>query len=441
MNLTAPGQQVFQVLDSFRKRLNLEPFDQIGVAYSGGCDSAVLLWAASLVWSAPQVTAIWVDHGVRSLEERQKEASLVQNFCLQRGVALIQKGPPEHPLSGEGQEDSFRRYRLNALEEAAKSRGLAVVLTPHHLQDLAETILFRMLQGGSWGGLSGIPERRGLFARPFLHVSQELLQAVALEEHLVWHEDSTNRSSLYQRNFLRNEVFPLIRQRFPQASRALGDFSRYWQRSHPLHHWLDSAWSLTDQAVLPRRIWEQWTPEQREQQLLEVSRRLSAEAFSRQRLSRRFLAQICRSSVLHHSGAGWKFSSDATMVTWSRIVQDTDLAYLMEIETPRVLTFPHYEVAFSGEPWSQRENFATIELPLEDNLIWRSLSPDESWRLPDGRSNKTWRRRHPGEVGLFQKGVLWAVFDLKAQKMRWKGSCTDLIKKVIFVKLSRRSMG
>ncbi len=447
MNSTVSGQ-VCQVLEAFRRRPEILTYPNVAVAYSGGCDSAVLLWAASVVWGPAQVTAIWVDHGVRSAQERQAEANLVESFCQQRGVRLIKKGPPAQLPRGEGQEDSFRLYRLQVLQEAAQAQGLGLILTAHHRQDQAETMLFRLLQGRSWAGLAGIPERRGLFARPFLSLSQDLLRKVAQEQQLFWHEDSTNSESSYQRNFLRNEVFPLLEQRFPQASQALAELSRFWRERNPLLHWLDSAWVLTDKAVIPTQLWERWTTGQREHQLLEVVRRLRKENISRQRLSRRFLTEISRSSsaTSRHRGAGWQLTVSPTTVMWSPIVQESELAYLMTIGPPCVLTMPRYEIAFSWEPWSETEPFASVELPhLEQcqgqDLVWRSLGPEESWVLPSGKSNKAWRRKHRGDAGLFQKGVLWAIFDTEEQKMRWKGTCADLIKKVIFVKLSRRSMG
>ncbi|NNM55321.1 MAG: tRNA lysidine(34) synthetase TilS [Spirochaetales bacterium] len=458
MSLTVSGQ-VCQVLEAFRRRPDILVHQNVAVAYSGGCDSAVLLWAASVVWGPDHVTAIWVDHGLRPAEERQAEAHLVESFCQQRGVLLIKKGPPAKIPHGEGQEDSFRIYRLQVLQEAALAHDISLILTAHHRQDQAETMLFRLLQGRSWVGLAGIPEKRGLFARPFLSLPRELLRKAAQEQHLFWHEDSTNSESLYQRNFLRNEVFPLLEQRFPLASQALAELAQFWRERNPLLHWLDSAWVLTDNAVIPRLIWEQWTTGQREHQLLEVVRRLRRENISHQRLSRRFLAEICQSSHLvaqgagskhltsfRHCGAGWQLAFSPTTVTWSPIVQEPELAYLMTIDPPCVLTLARYEIAFSWEPWSETVPFAWVELPhLEQpqvqDLVWRSLGPEESWVLPAGKSNKAWRRKHPGDAGLFYKGVLWAVFDTVEQKLRWKGTCADLIKKVIFVKLSRRSMG
>ena len=450
MNSTVSGL-VCQALEAFRRQPEIFVHQDIAVAYSGGCDSAVLLWTATQVWGASRVTAIWVDHGVRAAQERQQEALLVESFCRRLEVRLVKKGPPENLLHGEGGEDAFRVYRLQALHEAALTLGITLILTAHHRQDQAETMLFRLLQGKSWAGLAGIPERRGLFARPFLSLSQNLLHKVAQEQRLLWHEDSTNSVSNYQRNFLRNEVFPLIERRFPQASRALAELSQFWRERDPLIHWLDSGWTLTDKAALPRSIWENWTSRQREHQLLEVVRRLKRENPSRQRLSRRFLAEVCKPSsgprsTLRHRGAGWQLTVSPTTVTWSPIVQETELAYLMILDPPCVLMLPSYEIAFSWEPWSEVTPFASVELPDEEqgqaqDLVWRSLGAEESWVLPTGKSDRAWRRKHPGDAGLFQKGVLWAVFDTVEQKMRWKGTRADLIKKVIFVKLSKRSMG
>ncbi|NNM67069.1 MAG: tRNA lysidine(34) synthetase TilS [Spirochaetales bacterium] len=212
MKSTSGQRRVLETLEKTFKSWQSRGYNVVpaGVAYSGGMDSGVLLWGAVQILGRGQVVALWVDHGVRPEAERRAEASLVQQNCLSLDISLKTFGPPSLDLSGQGPEDSFRRFRLGALVQGAKDSGLACLLTAHHADDQAETLLMRLFQGRSWDGLAGIPEIRGPFFRPFLQLSRQELRQAADEIGLMWHEDTSNSGSDYLRNSLRNEILPQI---------------------------------------------------------------------------------------------------------------------------------------------------------------------------------------------------------------------------------------
>jgi tRNA(Ile)-lysidine synthase len=98
----------------------------------------------------------------------------------------------------------------------------ALVLTAHHADDQAETVLFRALRGTGIRGLAGIPELRGPYWRPLLGFHREELETYARAVGLRWRDDPSNRDVRFARNELRHRVLPFIEAgAAPHARRAL----------------------------------------------------------------------------------------------------------------------------------------------------------------------------------------------------------------------------
>lgn len=97
------------------------------------------------------------------------------------------------------------------------------LLTAHHADDNAETLLMNFFRGTGLHGLTGIPEKSGYIRRPLLPFTKEELLAFAKEHQLEFVEDSSNLSSKYTRNFFRNELIPAIGKVYPQVKGNLQD--------------------------------------------------------------------------------------------------------------------------------------------------------------------------------------------------------------------------
>lgn len=97
-----------------------------------------------------------------------------------------------------------------------------VVLTAHHADDQLETLLLALLRGAGPRGLSASPAiqsfGRGWLVRPLLEVTRSELERWAHEQHLSWIVDPTNESTSLDRNFLRHEIVPKLRSRWPAAA-------------------------------------------------------------------------------------------------------------------------------------------------------------------------------------------------------------------------------
>lgn len=199
------------------------------VAFSGGCDSAALLDAMSRLGDrlATAVCAIHVDHGLNPAAGEW--SARCEAFCRQRGVDLQVHRLELRPARGASVEAVARDRRYRALE-AAMERGDAVV-TAHHRDDQAETFLLSLMRGAGPRGLAGMPAARrfgpGLLLRPLLDFSRSDLEAYARARAVTWIDDDSNRDTRFDRNYVREQVLPLLRRRWPAADALIARAAGY----------------------------------------------------------------------------------------------------------------------------------------------------------------------------------------------------------------------
>ena len=189
---------------------------------SGGLDSIVLLHALSLLPEVRQrgLRAVHVHHGLHpSADEWLAHCEAV---CALWQVPL-RSVRVDVASEGEGLEAAARHARRAAF--ADELGGDEVLALAHHGDDQAETFLLRALRGSGVDGLGSIrPLRRfarGWMWRPLLGYSRTQLQAYAQRAGLSWVDDPSNAENRFDRNFLRNDIMPLLRARWPHASGAL----------------------------------------------------------------------------------------------------------------------------------------------------------------------------------------------------------------------------
>jgi tRNA(Ile)-lysidine synthase len=175
-----------------------------GVAVSGGPDSLALLLLACEAFPG-QVEAATVDHGLRA--EGAAEAAFVGELCAARSIPHATLTGP--PIAGNVQAGA-RALRYRLLGGWARERGLAFLLTAHHLDDQAETLLMRLQRGAGLAGLAGIRPRaeiEGLeVLRPLLGWHRAELAEVVATAGLEPAEDPTNNDERYDRARLRRRL-------------------------------------------------------------------------------------------------------------------------------------------------------------------------------------------------------------------------------------------
>ncbi|WP_432740722.1 tRNA lysidine(34) synthetase TilS [Methylobacter sp. G7] len=188
---------------------------KVYVAYSGGVDSHVLL---HLCASTPQLkdklSAVYVDHGL------QAEAGYWAKHCEQTandlGVEFLTLRVNAQALPGESPEEAARNARYAALKSLMKVDD--ALLLAQHREDQLETVLLQLFRGSGLPGLSGMPKTMafgaGVMLRPLLNTPKQAISDYAQAYQLSWVEDPSNQRNDYDRNFLRNAVVPLLKQRW-----------------------------------------------------------------------------------------------------------------------------------------------------------------------------------------------------------------------------------
>jgi tRNA(Ile)-lysidine synthase len=199
------------------------------IAYSGGVDSHVLLHlAASLRTSYPiKIRAIHVNHSLSPHAE--KWSAHCATICQQLQIDYTQKVINATAPSGESPEEIARKRRY-ALFSTLLAPG-DILLTAHHQDDQAETVLLQLFRGAGPKGLAAMPVFKSLgqgwLARPLLNFTRADLCLYAKQHQLVWVEDESNENMDFSRNFLRQQIMPLLKQRWPTIASTLTRVSEH----------------------------------------------------------------------------------------------------------------------------------------------------------------------------------------------------------------------
>jgi len=195
----------------------------VWVAYSGGCDSHVLLHVLTELRQSQafELKAVYVNHGLSPNALAWGEHC--QKICTELNVALVTLDVDARPENGESPEAAARNVRYQAITDLLQTNEY--LCTAHHQDDQAETLLLQLLRGAGPKGLAGMPQASALGKatqlRPLLGFSQAQLKVYAEQHGLSWIEDESNNDTGFNRNYLRHEIMPLLRQRWPSADATI----------------------------------------------------------------------------------------------------------------------------------------------------------------------------------------------------------------------------
>jgi len=195
------------------------------IAYSGGIDSQVLLHALVQLKQkkliSNKITVCHVNHGLS--DNAQSWQKLAEQECIKLSVKLVVKrvnvqGKAQHSL-----EALARDARYSALKSLRDEKS--IVLTGHHSDDQSETFLLALKRGAGLKGLSAMSEQttlgQHLLVRPLLGVSRQEIEDYAKTHQLNWVEDESNLDTCFDRNFIRQEIMPLLRERWPSINNTI----------------------------------------------------------------------------------------------------------------------------------------------------------------------------------------------------------------------------
>ncbi|HED15725.1 MAG TPA: tRNA lysidine(34) synthetase TilS, partial [Gammaproteobacteria bacterium] len=156
-----------------------------------------------------------------------------QTVCDHLAVPLQIIQVNAQPVPGQSPEETARVARYRAL--ASVMQDGACLLTAHHRRDQAETLMLQLLRGGGVQGTAAMPPVSGfaedehvncMHLRPLLDCGHEQLQDYATAHQLDWIEDDSNTNTRYDRNYLRHQIMPELRQRWPAVDATLARVAR-----------------------------------------------------------------------------------------------------------------------------------------------------------------------------------------------------------------------
>lgn len=257
------------------KLFQYQPYLRVYIAYSGGIDSHVLLrLCASINDLKDKITAVYINHGLQV--EAEGWGNHCEQICKGLGVQFLVLRVDAIAASGESPEEAARNARYGALKRLLAKDDL--LLVAQHAEDQLETVLLQLFRGSGLKGLSGMPPSiafgQGKLVRPLLDVSKNAIIDYAEANQLNWIEDPSNQHTHFDRNFLRNDILPLLKQRWPSLDKTVPRTAKHSANAQELidifssdllanvHNLSDNTLNLSrlkDYPLLQRRqIVRQW---------------------------------------------------------------------------------------------------------------------------------------------------------------------------------------
>ncbi|HNT52284.1 MAG TPA: tRNA lysidine(34) synthetase TilS [Candidatus Syntrophosphaera sp.] len=186
---------------------------------SGGADSMALVHLFHQMRSRMQLTllVVHVNHQLRG-EESEADAELVKQQCLQLNIPVIVR---KIRLTGKGDlENQARRKRFEVFHQILDLYRFDYIVTGHHHNDQAETMLMNLCRGAGLGGLAGIKPVSGKVLHPLLGFRKSELIEILNTEQIPWREDASNQDQSLRRNWIRHTLIPLLER---ELNPSLGD--------------------------------------------------------------------------------------------------------------------------------------------------------------------------------------------------------------------------
>lgn len=196
------------------------------LACSGGPDSQLLLYLLADLGLAA-VRVVHVDHGLHPHSARWAE--FCRRHCQELGLEFVLRRLEAPCPPGLSVESWARQQRYARFAELMDPGDM--LLTAHHADDQAETVLAHLLRGSGPRGLSAMAALRpfagGWHGRPLLDFGRDQIRAAVRARGIGFLEDPGNAERRFDRNYLRHEVLPGLRQRWPGLSASLARAARH----------------------------------------------------------------------------------------------------------------------------------------------------------------------------------------------------------------------
>jgi tRNA(Ile)-lysidine synthase len=360
------------------------------VGFSGGADSSALLHALYKSRNELQtpIHAVHFHHGLNPGADAWQHHC--QIFCRERGISFTSRKLEIKRSNRTSIEEESRNHRYLAIGEMLRPGD--IYLTAHHADDQAETLFLNLMRGSGVEGLAGIPELRtlakGWVARPLLNTRRSELESYLTRQGIDWLEDPSNQDESFDRNFLRNFLFPQLEIRWPGVVRRFTRTSRTARiTATALADFLDIHCDelLHNRHRMPLRPFLQLEPPMQSLVLRQWLRRQEIPALSEVRLNE-FIKQITGST-----------SNSQAEVRWGgwQIKLYNNLIWLQDQVIPALESCKDWTVG--------------SKMDLDDSLGRLQLLGSET-AIPTGWQLAS--RREGGRIRLHDQGVRRKVKDL-----------------------------
>jgi tRNA(Ile)-lysidine synthase len=214
---------VKQFLNHIQRHKLCKTNDKILLAVSGGVDSMVML---HLFMNAG--FSVGVAHCNFKLrgKDSDEDENLVKRVCEQSGIAIHSESFDTTLFAAQQRlsiQLAARELRYQFFRGIAAKHEYQVIATAHHLNDNLETVILNLVRGTGLEGIKGIPVKNRDIIRPLLFASREQILDYAKVNGIEWREDVSNEQDYYNRNFVRNQVVPMLKSLNPNLEQTFSD--------------------------------------------------------------------------------------------------------------------------------------------------------------------------------------------------------------------------
>ena len=201
-----------KVTGYIRENELISPGDTIIEGISGGADSVCLFLMLEEFKKEMDfnTVAVHVHHGIRN-KSADKDLKFVEKLCASNNVELksFRKDIPLIcKITKESEEECGRRIRYEIFDDVCKEYDNAKIAVAHHMNDQAETVIFRIIRGSGIKGLTGMEAKRDNIIRPLLCLKREEIEQYLEERGQNFRIDETNGKLEYSRNYIRKKIMP-----------------------------------------------------------------------------------------------------------------------------------------------------------------------------------------------------------------------------------------
>lgn len=190
----------------------VSPDAAVVAGVSGGVDSMVLLHILRSV--GLRVHVVHVNYHKRG-DSSNADEQLVRKVCTDAKINLeVVHWDPTIQIPGNFQ-DQARQFRRDKYQRVMHETGSEAIIVGHNQDDVYETLIMRVLRGAAPSNWNALPAVEMPYIRPLVTTSREQIERYAHDNGIVWREDESNKTSIYARNFLRQELLPEIDRLYP----------------------------------------------------------------------------------------------------------------------------------------------------------------------------------------------------------------------------------